>query len=170
LQAHYRSTLDFSNEALQASEKGMQRLFKALENLDTLKSGSTSSFDISTIMNNCYTALNDDMNTPIAIAQLFEGVRYINLMQEGKESLTNDDLTTFKDFMHTVCGDILGLNQENVDEDSDLEDKLMQLIIDLRFEAREKKDYATSDAIRDKLTKIGISLKDGKKGTTWEKS
>jgi cysteinyl-tRNA synthetase len=170
LQAHYRSTLDFSNEALQASEKGMQRLFKALENLDTLKPGSNSSFDISTIMNNCYTALNDDMNTPIAIAQLFEGVRYINLMQEGKESLTNDDLTTFKEFMHTVCGDILGLNQENVDGDSDLEDKLMQLIIDLRFEAREKKDYATSDAIRDKLTEIGISLKDGKDGTTWEKS
>ena len=169
LQAHYRSTLDFSNEALQASEKGMQRLLKALENLDQLQAGKTSSFDFAPLLKNCYDALNDDMNTPIAIAQLFEGVRYINLIQEGAESLSDEDLTTFRVFMHRVSEDILGLKQEDHNRESELAAKLMQLIIDLRLVARENKDYTTSDTIRDKLAKIGIVLKDGKEGTSWEK-
>lgn len=169
LQAHYRSTLDFSNDALQASEKGMQRLLKALENLDQLQHAKTSSFDISPIMKNCYDALNDDMNTPIAVAQLFEGVRYVNLLQDGSENLNKEDLTTFRSFMHRVSEDILGLKQEDRNGESELAEKLMQLIIDLRLNAREHKDYATSDAIRDKLAAIGIALKDGKEGTSWEK-
>lgn len=170
LQAHYRSTLDFSNEALQSSKKGMLRLLKGLENLDQLQAGLNSSFDITPIINSCYQALNDDMNTPIAVAQLFEGVRYINLMQEGTESLTEADLTTFHSFMHHVSEDILGLKQEENQVESDLEEKLLQLIIDLRLEARTRKDYTTSDVIRDRLTHMGISLKDGKEGTSWEKS
>jgi len=169
LQAHYRSTLDFSNEALQAAEKGLQRLLKAMENLEKLEPGRTSTFDINIFINNCYDALNDDLNTPIAIAQLFEGVKYVNLIQEGSETLADKDLMKFKSFMQHVCGDILGLQQENQDEHDDLDEKLIQLIIELRLIARDKKDYASSDLIRDKLSEIGILLKDGKEGTTWEK-
>lgn len=170
LQAHYRSTLDFSNEALQASEKGMQRLLKALENLDQIQSGTNSTFNFSQIMKECYAALNDDLNTPIAIAQLYEGVKYINLMLEGSESLSDKDLTTFRSFLHQVSGDILGLKPEDDRKENDLEKKLIQFIIDLRLQARANKDYTTSDTIRDNLAQIGIILKDEKDGTTWEKS
>lgn len=170
LQAHYRSTIDFSNEALQAAEKGMLRLFKALETMEKIKAGENTSADIVSIKEKCYAALNDDMNTPIAIAHLFDGVKLINLLIEGKESINASDLEQFKAFMHTVTEDILGLVPEKEESNSGNEDVLMQLIIDLRLEARKNKDYATSDLIRDKLAEAGIILKDTKEGTSWEKA
>lgn len=171
LQAHYRSTLDFSNEALQASEKGMIRLMKALDLLEEIKPLETSSFDYKPIIRKCYAALNDDMNTPIAIAQLFEGVKYINLLSEGKESLHANDLGSFKDFMNTVTKDILGIQQElSSKQDSDSEDKLIQMILEMRLKARKNKDFKTSDFIRDRLSELGISLKDTSDGTKWEKN
>jgi len=170
LQAHYRSTLDFSNEALQAAEKGMLRLLKGIENLDSLSPSSSSSIKIQAIIDTCFEALNDDLNTPIAIAQLFEGVKLINLLYEGKETLTSKDLISLKHFMTTVTNDILGVTKETAEQNSDNEEKLMQLILKLRLEARKKKDFETSDIIRDRLAKIGITLKDTKEGTNWEKS
>lgn len=170
LQAHYRSTLDFSNEALQASEKGLIRLMKALEISNDLKAGETSSFDIKEIIEKCFDALNDDLNTPIAIAQLFEAVKFINLLSEGKETLNSEDLESFKSFMNTVTKEILGLNEEKTEQNSGDEEELIMLLINLRLEARKNKDFATSDLIRDRLTAIGITLKDTSNGTTWEKS
>jgi len=170
LQAHYRSTLDFSNEALQASEKGLIRLLKSFEIIPTINPSKKSTIDIAAIENKCYKALNDDLNTPIAIAQLFEGVTAINLLTEGKETLTKEDLKHFKGFMETVCFSILGLRDDkNNQSDSSLEKELIELIINLRLEARKNKNFATSDVLRDKLAAIGIILKDTKEGTTWEK-
>lgn len=170
LQAHYRSTLDFSNEALQAAEKGMQRLMKGLQNISGIKPAEKTSFDIQTIIEACYEALNDDLNTPIAIAQLFEGVRYINLLLEGKESISSVDLEKFSKFMNEIVFDVLGLMDEAPVSDSSLDENLIRIIIDLRLEARENKDYALSDKLRDKLAENGIILKDAKEGTSWEKA
>jgi len=170
LQSHYRSTLDFSNEALQASEKGMIRLMKALEIIKEIKPSSSSSFDLNEIIEKCFEALNDDFNTPIAIAQLFEGVKFINLLDEGKETLSAKDLEVFIHFMNTITRDILGLKEEWIEQKSEEEDKLIQLIIDLRLNARNKKDFESSDMIRKRLSEIGISLKDTKEGTKWERS
>ncbi len=169
LQAHYRSTLDFSNEALQASEKGMHKLMKAIEILEDIKASNTSTFDIKKIITKCFDALNNDMNTPIAIAQLFEGVKFINLLTEGKETISAKDLESLKHFMTSVTKDILGIKQEITGKNSDNEEKLIQLIINLRLDARKNKDFETSDIIRDRLAEMGISLKDTNEGTKWEK-
>jgi cysteinyl-tRNA synthetase len=167
LQAHYRSTLDFSNEAIQAAEKGFKRLMAAVQTLEKLKPGSKSDSDIKALNQACYDAMNDDFNSPVVIAQLFEGVRIINSVNDGHESITAEDLaflkTTFNGFVTTV----LGLQPEEFGH-SDLIDNLVQTIITLRRQAREAKDYKTSDLIRDELSKIGISLKDSKEGTSWE--
>ncbi len=170
LQAHYRSTLDFSNEALQASEKGLIRLLKSFEVFSSINPSNHSTIDIAAIETKCYKALNDDLNTPIAIAQLFESVTAINLLAEGKETLTKEDLKQFKGFMETVCFSILGLrNDKNTPSENSLEKELIDLIINLRLEARKNKDFTTSDVLRDKLAAIGIILKDTKEGTSWEK-
>ncbi|MBN2522147.1 MAG: cysteine--tRNA ligase [Bacteroidales bacterium] len=170
LQSHYRSTLDFSNEALQASEKGMIRLMKTLEIMEEIKPASSSSIDVNDIIEKCFQALNDDLNTSIAIAQLFEGVKLINLLNEGKETLAAKDLKIFTHFMNTFTADILGLKEEWTEQKSDEEDKLIQLIIELRLHARGKKDFESSDMIRKRLSEIGITLNDTKEGTKWERS
>jgi cysteinyl-tRNA synthetase len=169
LQAHYRSTIDFSNEALQAAEKGMLRLLKAIDLLENIKPGDRSTVDTTPLQNNFFKAMNDDLNTPIAVSQLFEGVRIINLLAEKKESLADKDLRQFKDFMAKSTFDILGVTPEEKTPDSTREAGMMELIMDLRLDARNKKDFAASDAIRDRLSKLGIALKDTKDGTTWEK-
>ena len=170
LQAHYRSTLDFSNEALKASEKGLQRLLKAMKILPDLKPSDTSTTDIAAIEKKCFGALNDDLNTPIAIACLFEGVTAINLLAEGKETISKKDLEQFTSFMESVTYKILGLREDtNSSSDNALEKELIEMIIDLRLEARKNKDFTTSDILRDKLAAIGITIKDTKDGTTWEK-
>ncbi len=170
LQAHYRSTLDFSNEALQASEKGLHKLLKAIENLDRIQAGKQSTLSVVPVIEKCFEALNDDLNTPIAIAQLFEGVRLINLLLEGKETLDPTDLERFSTFMKNICYEVLGLQplEQSLTHDS-AEEGLLQILVDLRLDARKNKDFATSDLIRDKLNELGIALKDTKEGTTWER-
>ncbi|HPK04383.1 MAG TPA: cysteine--tRNA ligase [Bacteroidales bacterium] len=167
LQAHYRSTLDFSNEALQAAEKGLKRLFASMQTLKNLKPGKTSDSDIKMLRQSCYDAMNDDFNSPVVIAQLFEGVRIINSVHDGHESLTANDLELLTLTFNEFITDILGLLPEETGKD-DIVDNLVKTIITLRQQARENKDFKTSDLIRDELKKIGIALKDSKEGTSWE--
>ena len=168
LQAHYRSTLDFSNEALQAAEKGFKRLMTAMLTLEKLKPGDKSDSDIKALNQACYSAMNDDFNSPVVIAQLFEGVRIINSVNDGHESITNEDLELLKETFRVFVTEILGLVPEEAGQ-SDLVDNLVQTIITIRKQAREAKDFKTSDLIRDELKNIGIVLKDSKEGTNWER-
>lgn len=167
LQAHYRSTLDFSNEALEASEKGFRRLMNACTLLDKLKASERSDADIISLRQRCYEAMNDDFNSPVAIAELFEAARIINSVNDGKASLNEKDLGELKSLMNDFVFDILGLKEESSQTD-DL-GKLVDFIIKLRLEARANKDYATSDRIRNGLQELGIQLKDSKDGTSWNR-
>lgn len=166
LQAHYRSTLDFSNEALQASEKGFQRLMNAVRLIPNLKTSDKSSFNFDNLKASVYDAMNDDFNTPIAIASLFEGARIVNSINDGKDSITASDKELLQKFFHEIVLDILGLKEED-GGNSDKVEGLMNLILELRKDVRAKKDFASSDKIRDELLKVGIQVKDGKDGVTW---
>lgn len=169
LMAHYRSTLDFSNEALQSAEKGLDRLLKAASLIKSLKPGTKSDSDVAALKKNCYDAMNDDFNSPIVIANLFEGVRIINSVHNNLESLTAEDIILLSDTFNTFVYNILGLKEEVSASVSDEKlSGLMDLIIDLRKNARAAKDFNTSDKIRNELTNIGISLKDTREGTSWE--
>lgn len=169
LQAHYRSTLDFSNEALQAAEKGLERLLKAHALIGKIVPGNKSDTDISKLRQACYDAMNDDFNSPMVIANLFEGVRVINSAFNKQEVITQEDINTLGEIFDTFVTNILGLeNQQGGEESSAKLEGLMQLVIELRKNARANKDFATSDKIRDELMNIGISLKDTREGTTWE--
>lgn len=168
LQTHYSSTLDFSNEALQASEKGFRKLMEAMRVLQKLKPSATSSVDIATLKKNCYAAMNDDFNTPVLVAQLFDAVRIINSVNDGKESLSETDLAGLKSIISAFVFDVLGLKDDVMESAGEVTDGLMQLIIRMRADARSKKDFATSDLVRDELGKLHIVLKDGKEGTSWE--
>lgn len=168
LQAHYRSTLDFSNEALLGAEKGLDRLMKAWATLAKLVPSEKSTVDVASIRSNCYDAMNDDFNSPIVIANLFEGVRIINSVNDQKESLTIDDLAFLRNTFDTFIGEILGLKQEETASGSNSAvEGLMQLVLELRKNAKNAKDFSTSDNIRDELSKIGINVKDTKEGATW---
>lgn len=168
LQAHYRSTLDFSNAALEAASKGLQRLLAAYKTLDEVKPATTSTFDVKKLEEECYAALNDDINSPIVIANFFEVVRVINSAKAGTESLTADDIAYLKKVYELFIFDILGLKDDSVSEDTEeVVDGLMQLIIEQRKTARANKDFATSDFIRDQLAKLHIEIKDGKESTSW---
>jgi len=167
LQAHYRGTLDFSNEALQAAEKGLQRLMEATDTINRIKESPQSTVNITEIKDQCYNAMSDDLNTPGAIAILFDTVRIINLLKEGKEKISADDLSELSSFMNSFIYDILGLRKETSGQDNDRTSKLVDMILTFRQEAKEKKDFATSDRIREQLQKIGIEVKDGKEGMEW---
>ncbi|MCK0131106.1 cysteine--tRNA ligase [Flavobacteriaceae bacterium F08102] len=167
LQAHYRSILDFSNDALLAAEKGYLRLMNSLPVLEEIKASSTSSFDIKPWIQSCYDAMNDDFNSPVLIAQLFEGVKYINQLKEGNAHLTKTDLSEFKRIMHAFIFDVLGLEHVNTQQDGGKLVKVVEMLIEMRNQAREDKNWALSDQIRDELKKVGIQLKDGKEGTTF---
>jgi cysteinyl-tRNA synthetase len=167
MQAHYTSILDLSNEALLASEKGYNKLMEAIETLDSIQAKSQSDFDVDSWKQKCYDAMNDDFNTPVLIANLFEAVRHINLFKEGKERITQSDKTTLKETMAAFVFDILGVENKSSDSDSELLAGTVDLLIQLRNEARINKDFATSDKIRDQLAALGIQLKDGKEGTSF---
>ena len=169
LQAHYRSTLDFSNEALTASEKGFIRLNNALELLEKLKPGTISDYNVKDLELKCYQALNDDFNTPVVISHLFDAARVINSVNEGKMQLTHEDITHLKHVVTTFVIDIFGLKQETELAQSDDTENLMQFVLDLRAQAKNNKNFALSDQIRDQLTQLGFELKDTKEGTTWTK-
>ncbi len=170
MQAHYRSTLDFTSEALNAAEKGFNRLMDAMTVLEKLDAGSESSSDISALIDSFYKAMDDDFNAPILVAQLFEGVKLINAIRDGKQSISQSDLDLLKKEMQAFVFDILGLEKaQEVKSGSD--DKLapvMELILQLRSQARENKDWTMSDQIRDGLLKAGIIVKDSKDGAVWE--
>ncbi|HET8735168.1 MAG TPA: cysteine--tRNA ligase [Pricia sp.] len=168
MQAHYASILDISDDALLASEKGFGKLMEALDVLDELKTGGISDFDVKAWEERCYAAMNDDFNTPILIAQLFEAVRHINLIREGKKSITATDKNALQHTIESFVFDILGLERKagNATDTKKLSG-VVEMLIQLRKEARENKDFATSDKIRDQLAELGIQLKDGKEGTTF---
>jgi len=167
LQAHYRSTLDFGNEAMEASEKGFKRLMSAIGLLGGLKAGNTTEVEIEPLTQRCYAAMDDDFNSPVLIAELFEAVRIINSVHDGKLKIDENNLQQLKNTIQLFVFDILGLKDEQAAND-DLP-KVLNFIVDLRSEAKSNHDYATSDKIRDGLQKIGFQLKDSKEGTNWGK-
>jgi cysteinyl-tRNA synthetase len=170
LQAQYRSTLDFSNEALQAAEKGMKKLLAGAETLRELKvSASAPAQNAANIEKDCYDAMNDDFNSPMAIASLFEAVRVVNSLKAGDGLIQADDKQSLERLMITFTQEVLGISSDESAGDQGLVDGLMQTIIELRQEARQRKDYATSDLIRNRLNDLKIDLKDGKEGTNWQK-
>ncbi|PKP36433.1 MAG: cysteine--tRNA ligase [Bacteroidetes bacterium HGW-Bacteroidetes-14] len=168
LQAQYRSTLDFSNEALQGAEKGLVRLMNAWLTLDKLTASEKSTAEVAPLRTSCYEAMNDDFNSPMVIASLFEAVRIINSVKDGKESLSAADLQLLRETFNTFMGDILGLKHEDAaSAGNETVENLMGLILDLRKNAKSAKDFATADKIRDELAKSGIAVKDTKDGATW---
>jgi cysteinyl-tRNA synthetase len=168
LQAHYRSTVDFSNEALQAAEKGFTKLMNAMKTLGNISDSDTSTYDVNALQEKCYTAMNDDFNTPILIAHLFDGVRIINSVKDGKESLNISDLEQLKTIFNTFVTDILGFISNNESSENDLTNEVMGLVLQLRGNAKKSKDFDTADLIRDELDKLGIQIKDGREVSSWE--
>lgn len=170
LQAHYRSTVDFSNEALQAAEKGFERLMDAVQQIDKIQPADTTTFDIEQFESRCYAALNDDLNSPILIATLFEGAKAINAAVAGEASFTKEDLSTLRELMHLFTGDILGLKIEEKSNEGDSEvlSGVMELLLQVRQQAKKAKDFDTADRIRDGLKELGIEVRDGKDGAEWE--
>ena len=169
LQAHYRSTVDFSNEALQAAEKGLQKLLKAFETLKKIKPSASSTVETEGLRKRCYDAINDDLNSPVALSHLFDGVRIINLLAEGGEKIDEQGLNSLTEIFNTFVFEILGLKDEaSGTGDERLTSDLMKIIIDLRQDAKNKKDWPASDKIRNDLKNAGIILKDKKDGADWE--
>lgn len=168
LQAQYRSTIDFGNEALQAAEKGFTKLMNAMDTLENLKHSDRSTYDINELEKNCYDAMDDDFNTPILIAHLFDGVRIINSVKDGKESLTASDLSKMQKLFSDFVTDILGLISAKESGGNDLTDEVMELVLKLRGNAKKNKDFSTADLIRDELEKAGIQIKDSREGSSWE--
>lgn len=170
LQCHYASTLDFSNDALRAAEKGYKRLMDAWQTLQLLEAGDSSSIDVAKLREACVTAMNDDFNTPVLIAQLFEAVKLVNQIKSGNEQASAEDIEALKALFADFIFEVLGFREEEKSESQDdLADGLMDLIIDLRKSAREKRDFSTADQIRDQLAALNVVIKDGKEGTDWSR-
>ena len=168
LQAHYGSTVDFSNSALLAAEKGMKKMMTAIATLDKLKASDKSSVEVKPLQNKCYDAMNDDFNSPIVISHLFDGVKMINSIKNGKNTISEEDLILLKKIFNDFAIEILGLQKEESAGNNDLVDKLMETILSIRKNAKEQKDYTTADKIRNELNKLNILIKDTKDGASWE--
>ena len=169
LQAHYRSTVDFSSEALEASEKGLERLMEGYSRLQKLTAGEKSTVDVSGLREKCEAAMCDDLNTPIVISHLFEALKAINLVHDGKETISAADLDELKSVFQLFMDDVLGLqSQNNTNENSDAYHKAIDLLLNIRLEAKKNKDWATSDKIRNELTALGFEIKDTKDGFEWK--
>jgi cysteinyl-tRNA synthetase len=168
MQSSYRSVLDLTDGGLLASEKGFYRLMDAVSILEVLKPSESSTIDINTWKQSCYDAMNDDFNSPILIAHLFEAVKYINQIKEGSETLNIEDLKIFTDTINTFVFDVLGLlNTSKNDSGTNKLSGAISVLIKIRQDARANKDFTLSDKIRDELAEVGIELKDGKDGTTF---
>ncbi len=168
LQANYRSTIDFSNDALVAAEKGLKRLMNAVNLLDKLTIAEKTTIDIDSLIISCEKSMKDDFNTPITLAHLFDGVKMINSINDNKDQITKTDLKRLKDHYFNYVFEILGLKAENEESESrGLPDELMSLIINLRNQSKDNKDWATADLIRDELKRLNISIKDSKDTSTW---
>ena len=169
LQAHYRSTVDFSSEALEASEKGLERLMEGYSRLQKLTAGEKSTVDVSGLREKCETAMCDDLNTPIVISHLFEALKAINLAHDGKETISAADLDELKSVFGLFIENVLGLKTQNeANESSEAYHKAIDLLLNIRLEAKKNKDWATSDKIRNELTAIGFEIKDTKDGFEWK--
>ena len=173
LMAHYRSTVDFSNEALQASEKGLSRLMEAWSHLDKLKASEVSSVDVKGIRSKCYDAMNDDLNSPIVISHLFDATRSINSVLAGQATLTAEDIEELKSVFKLFLFDILGMQDLAVvaaGANTEAFGKAVDLLLTIRKQAKDNKDWATSDKIRNELTALGFEIKDTKDGAEWKLS
>jgi cysteinyl-tRNA synthetase len=170
LMCHYSSTLDFSNKALQAAEKGYARLMEGWKTLQSLEASATSDMDIAAFKQRCEEAMNDDFNTPILIAVLFDVVKNINLIKANQKQIDQAGIDGLKKLMDDYLFQVMGLQEEDGDADGGQMDEVMQILIELRKEARSEKNFALSDKIRDRLADSGIQLKDGAEGTTWSQS
>lgn len=169
LQAHYRSPLDFSNETLQAAEKGLNRLFEGMETIDKITSSEKSSVDLEELEKSFFEAMDDDFNSPIAIAHLFDGIKTINNVAAGKESMTENDLEKCRQFYHKTVRDILGLVPEGKDPgDQELTGELIKLLLQMRIDARKNKDFDMADRIRDEMARLGVEVMDTKDGFDWK--
>ena len=170
LQAHYRSTVDFSNEALQASEKGLQRLLEAVDGLDRIKTSAASDVDVQSIRTKCHEAMNDDLNSPIVISHLFEAARIVNNVLAGNNKLSEADLKELKDTFHLFLFDILGLKEETGSSDGReaAYGQVVDMLLEQRMQAKANKDWAMSDKIRNELTALGFEIKDTKDGFEWK--
>ena len=168
LQAQYRSTLAFSNEALQAAEKGYERLMKAVSTLKKIKPSEASSVDISDVEARCTAAMDDDLNSPMVISELFDCVRTINQIYDGKQTISAADLAELRRVVDLFVFDILGLRDDLAGDNSQMLSSVVDMILNIRMEAKNAKDWATSDKIRDGLAAIGIKVKDRKDGFDWE--
>jgi cysteinyl-tRNA synthetase len=170
LQAHYRSTVDFSNEALQASEKGLERLMDAYARLSRITASTSTTVDTKGLRERCYEAMNDDLNSPIAISHLFDACKSINLVSDGKATINASDLRDLKEVFDLFMVDILGLGMdENATASTGEGYKgAIDLLLNMRMEAKVNKDWATSDKIRNELTALGFEIKDTKEGFEWK--
>lgn len=170
LQAHYRGTLDFSNEALQAAEKGYNRLMEAYGRLSKLQAGTESTVNIKELRKNCEEAILDDLNTPMVISNLFEACKTINTVADGKAQISASDLSELQATFKLFVEDILGLQTQNAGDDSKIEayKKAVDLLLNIRLSAKQNKDWATSDKIRNELTNLGFNIKDKKDGFEWD--
>jgi cysteinyl-tRNA synthetase len=169
LQAHYRSTLDFSNEALHAAEKGMSKLLDSCQLLGELTGSDQSTVDIDAIRNKCFDAINDDLNTPIVLAHLFDLARLTNLANDGKEKFSAEDIVKAEEVIETFLFEILGIRIEDADDEGDMVDELMEAILQIRQDAKKRKDYTTADQIRNKLEELNIQIMDTREGAKWVK-
>ncbi len=168
LQAHYRSTVDFSNEALLSAQKGLERLMQGYHNLLSLKPSATSTLPEGDSFKKCMEAMNDDLNAAMVIAELFEMTKHINAAKDGKMSLTQQDIDSYRKVFDTFAFQILGLKDEKDSNQAEILGGLMDMILEIRQKAKSEKDWATSDQIRNRLQEIGITVKDGKDHATWE--
>ncbi len=169
LQAHYRSTIDFSNAALEASDKGLKRLMEGYARLQKLTASDISTVETAGLREKCDEAMNDDLNTPIVISHLFDALRAVNLVHDGKETINPADLEALKSVFHLYIENILGLKSvTEVNSDNEAYKKAIDMLLNLRMDAKRNKDWATSDKIRNELTALGFEIKDTKDGFEWK--
>lgn len=169
LQAHYRSTVDFSSEALEASEKGLERLMEGYARLQKFQASATSSVNISEVRKKCDDAMADDLNTPMVISALFDALRSVNLVHDGKETISHADLSELQSVFKLYLEDLLGLQSESASANgTEAYQKAVDLLLNIRLEAKKNKDWATSDKIRNELTAMGFEIKDTKDGFEWK--
>lgn len=169
LQAHYRGTLDFSNDALQAARKGLARLFHAVEQLEYLKSSGTPTLDVAGLARSCREAMEDDLNTPVLLSRLFDGVKWINGLAEGTHTIDKNGLETLRSLYGTYLFEVLGMSRPATpDQGNDVSADLVELVLKIREDARRKKDFEQADRLRNELENLGITVKDRKDGADWE--
>lgn len=172
LQCHYASTLDFSNEALQAAEKGLDRLMSAVAKVANLPNADAPNpeLNVEALRQRCYEAMGDDFNTPVLISVLFDAVKWVNILHDGRQTASADQTAALQTLLHNFVFDVLGLREEATGSGADdgMRDGLLDLLVDLRTGAKTNKDWATADAIRDALGQLGITIKDSKDGSSWE--